>query len=107
MALSTDDLAGGTEPEAKTEVTDATDTKADASAEAKADASVEAPDGAKAEKPARKRGKTVEETAEFVVVIPIAGTRNGEPWPGHGETIELPVAEGAQYVALGYVKAAE
>lgn len=41
--------------------------------------------------------------AEFIVRIPISGTRNGEPWPAPGERIDLPEAEALDYLNARYI----
>ncbi|MFA8415113.1 hypothetical protein ACEPTV_33245, partial [Burkholderia pseudomallei] len=41
---------------------------------------------------------------EVIVVTPISGLRNGEPWPAAGEPIVLPEAEARGYLQFGYVK---
>lgn len=33
--------------------------------------------------------------------VDISGSRNGQPWPARGETVELPDAEGADLCAAG------
>lgn len=33
--------------------------------------------------------------------IDVSGSRNGQPWPARGETVELPDAEGADLCAAG------
>lgn len=40
------------------------------------------------------------------MLVHIAGTRNGQRWPGIGETVELPDDEAAHYIAQGYCEAA-
>lgn len=35
------------------------------------------------------------------MLVEMAGSRNGEPWPKRGEIAELPTAEAAHYVASG------
>ncbi|WP_425244850.1 hypothetical protein [Streptomyces sp. NEAU-NA10] len=37
----------------------------------------------------------------MLVAMPEGATRNGEPWPGKGETAELPTTEAAHLVASG------
>ncbi|MGW0914654.1 hypothetical protein ACWD1Z_23295 [Streptomyces sp. NPDC002784] len=37
----------------------------------------------------------------MLVAMPEGATRNGEAWPGEGETADLPTAEAAHLVASG------
>ena len=41
---------------------------------------------------------------EVVVLLSIAGLRNGEPWPAPGESMTLPISEAEQYLGLGIVR---
>jgi hypothetical protein len=43
----------------------------------------------------------------YIVRVLITGTRNGEPWPAIGESIELPAQEAASYLLSGVVKLPE
>lgn len=36
-----------------------------------------------------------------IMRVTISGARNGQPWPGKGETANLPAAEAAALVAAG------
>lgn len=39
--------------------------------------------------------------------VAITGTRNGQPWPGAGGTIDVPEAEASDLIAAGLAVAAE
>lgn len=43
----------------------------------------------------------------YLVALEIRGSRNGEPWPGVGEPIDLTEIEAADYLRFGYVTLAE
>lgn len=42
----------------------------------------------------------------MVVQMPDGASRNGQPWPAEGESVELPTAEAAHLVASGVAEAA-
>jgi len=35
------------------------------------------------------------------LLVDISGTRNGEPWPGRGESVDLPEDEARAMIAVG------
>ena len=39
------------------------------------------------------------------MIVEISGTRDGEEWPKRGESIDLPDAEAADYIAAGLCEA--
>lgn len=70
-------------------------------------AEVPAPEVAKPAEPDAPAVEVAEGEADelaIVMMVTVAGTHDGEPWPARGQQVTLPRIDAEEYLRLGYAK---